>query len=84
MPSLIRREEHSIQFIESDSESVVEIEQLIFDALWSRATPAQSRFDELEGKGIGQGVASEKKMTIDRIYTCVEYRKTFVFSSEVE
>ena len=90
-PSPASREDFSqTQFIESDSESVLKIKQLIFDAFWTRAIPAQSRIDELEGK---QGFESGHKSTealgprkeiIDRIYVCIDCQQTFIYASEVE
>jgi len=44
------REEGYLQFIYSDSESLVEIKQLIFNALYVRAIPARRRINELEGE----------------------------------
>ena len=91
VPSPGPRDEHNLQFIQSDSESVVATKQMIFDALWTRATPAQSRIDELEGKrkanvfgNRSMATAGERKNVIDRIYLCKDCHLTFVYSSEVE
>jgi two-component system, OmpR family, sensor histidine kinase VicK len=45
VPSFLPIEEHNIQFIVSDSESLVSYKQQIFDMLWMRAMPAESRFE---------------------------------------
>jgi hypothetical protein len=85
-----REDFNQIQFIQSDSESVLKIKQLIFDALWTRAIPAQSRIDELEGKkGFVSGDKSiealhPRKEIIDRIYVCIDCQQTFIYASEVE
>ena len=73
-----------IQFIQSDSESVVGYKQSCFDLLWDRATPARSRINELEGKIAGTTTAGHAKAIIDRIYVCEACRLTFVYSNEVE
>ena len=96
VPSLPPIEERNIQFILSDSESVVSYKQLIFDMLWLRATPAKSRFDELEGKRTEKDIASDdgrgipttthlesKDEIIDRIYSCKNCRNTFINVYEV-
>jgi hypothetical protein len=55
VPSSAPREETSkIQFIHSDSESVVEYKQLVFAALLKRAIPAQSRINDLEREDLIQ------------------------------
>jgi hypothetical protein len=93
VPSFEPREERNIQFIQSDSESVVAYKQLVFDALWTKATPAQSRFDELEGKKAASAFGEKGSMTaaiearkkvIDRIYVCKNCHLTFIYASEVE
>ena len=83
--------ERSAQFIQSNSESVVRYKQLIFDALWARATPGQLRIDELEERrrpvgGMKSTAQSppEAKATIDRIYVCGDCRQTFIYSYDVE
>jgi hypothetical protein len=92
-PSLGPRQERNIQFIQSDSESVVAYKQLIFDTLWIRATPAQSRFDELEGKkaasafgekGSVKAAIEARKKVIDRIYVCKDCHQDFIYASEVD
>jgi hypothetical protein len=86
VPSPGTREEHNIQFIHSDSESVVAYKRRCFDLLWDRAMPAQSRIDELEGKTAEGKVATEERArtVIDRIYVCVECNRTFLYSFEAE
>jgi hypothetical protein len=80
-----RKEVRETQFIESDSESVLAYKQLIFGALWERAIPSQLRIDELEGKApTVNSSTNEIRNVIDRIYACLECKKTFVFSHEVE
>jgi hypothetical protein len=96
-PFAARESQHNniIQFIHSDSESVVRLKQLLFDLLWTRATPAQSRIDELEGRekkdssAVGGGgrsteTAEAKKNVIDRIYVCNDCHDVFVYWQEVE
>jgi hypothetical protein len=85
VPSLAPREERSIQFIYSDSESVVEYKRRCFDLLWDRAIPAQTRINELEGKG-EESLAAPATQTviIDRIHSCMECKQTFVYQHEVE
>jgi hypothetical protein len=79
------QEIEKLQFIQSDSESVLRYKRLIFDSLWDRATPAQSRIDELEGKtAIGKESTEAKAPVIDRIYVCLKCNQTFVYKSEVE
>lgn len=63
-----RNETEKIQFVHSDSESVVGYKQLVFEALWKRAVPAQSRINELEGNNLA-GTVHPEKGVIDRI-TC--------------
>jgi hypothetical protein len=58
VPSLAPREERSIRFIYSDSESVVEYKRRCFDLLWDRAIPAQIRINELEGGGGGESLVA--------------------------
>jgi hypothetical protein len=94
VPSFEPRDERSIQFIQSDSESVVRYKQLLFDALWTRATHAQSRFDELERKragkvfgkndGSSEAITKSTKNVIDRIYVCKDCHQDFIYASEVE
>jgi hypothetical protein len=95
VPSLAPREERSIQFIYSDSESVVEYKRQCFDVLWDRAIPAQTRINELEGGGgVSEGeeeslaapAAQTQTQTviIDRIHSCMECKQTFVYQHEVE
>lgn len=79
-----RKEMREIQFIESNSESVLAYKQLIFDALWERAIPSQLRIDELEGNAPKVNSSNEIRNVIDRIYACLECKKTFLFSQEVE
>lgn len=88
VPSLAPREERSIQFIYSDSESVVEYKRQCFDLLWDRAIPAQTRINELEGGG-GESLAAAtatqtQTVIIDRIHSCMECKQTFVYQHEVE
>lgn len=85
VPSSAPREEtERIQFIHSDSESLVKYKQLIFEALWKRATPAQSRINELDGNIVETGTVQPAKAAIDRIYVCKDCNKMFVFQEEVE
>lgn len=85
MPSSAPREEtERIQFIHSDSENVVKFEQLIFEALWKRAVPAQSRINELNGNNVETSTVQTAKATIDRIYVCNDCNKMFVFQEEVD
>jgi hypothetical protein len=87
-PSLAPREERSIQFIYSDSESVVEYKQRCFDLLWDRAIPGQTRINELEGGGEEESLvaapATQTQVVIDRIHSCMECKQTFVYQHEVE
>jgi hypothetical protein len=92
-PSFAPREERSIQFIYSDSESVVEYKRQCFDLLWDRAIPAQTRINELEGGGVSGGgegslvaapAAQTQTVMIDRIHSCMECKQTFVYQHEVE
>jgi hypothetical protein len=73
-----------IQFIQSDSESVIRYKQLIFDSLWKRAIPAQQRINELAGKSVENLAGETTKTVIDRIFVCVECMHTFVYSIEVD
>ena len=89
VPSLAPREERSIQFIYSDSESVVEYKRQCFDLLWDRAIPAQTRIDQLEGVGeeeslVAAAPATQTQVVIDRIHSCMECKQTFVYQHEVE
>jgi hypothetical protein len=95
VPSLAPREERSIQFIYSDSESVVEYKRQCFDLLWDRAIPGQTRINELEGGGgvsegggAGESLAAppstQTQIVIDRIHSCMECKQTFVYQHEVE
>jgi len=69
----------------SDSESVVELKQLIFNAFYARAIPAQRRINELEGEtNESTPLPIIKDNLIDRIYSCKDCRNTFVYSNEVE
>jgi hypothetical protein len=94
-----RSSSHDIQFIYSDTDSVVRLKQLLFDLLWTRATPAQLRIDELEGKGKKQDstlmaagrrriiettIEAKKKNIIDRIYVCNDCHAMFISTQEVE
>jgi hypothetical protein len=89
VPSLAPMEEvKKIQFVYSDSESVVGYKRLVFDALWTRAVSAQSRIDELEG--LKEDVAGEKDVAvgttnkiIDRIYVCKDCYQTFIYIDEL-
>jgi hypothetical protein len=89
-PSLAPSEERSIQFIYSDSESVVEYKRRCFDLLWDRAIPAQTRVNELEGEGGGgESLAAApatqtQTVIIDRIHSCMECKQTFVYQHEVD
>jgi hypothetical protein len=62
-----------IQFIYSDSESVVEYKRLYFDLLWNRGMPARSRINELEGKVSRKSLAgpATKSVIMDRIRACM-------------
>lgn len=86
VPSFGPRLERSIQFVQSDSESLVLHKQQTFDALWVRATPAQERFDELSGKSVH--ARADGKMTrrnvIDSLHVCLLCEKVFVYSFEIE
>jgi len=88
-PSLAPREElEKIQFIYSDSESVVEFKRRCFDLLWDRAIPAQTRVNELEAGG-GESLAAApatqtQTVIIDRIHSCMECKQTFVYQHEVD
>ena len=85
VPSLAPREERSIQFIYSDSESVVEYKRQCFDLLWDRAIPAQTRINELEGEeSLVAAPATQTQVVIDRIHSCMECKQTFVYQHEVE
>jgi hypothetical protein len=95
VPSLAPREERSIQFIYSDSESVVEYKRQCFDLLWDRSIPGQTRINELEGGGgvsegggAGESLAAppstQTQIVIDRIHSCMECKQTFVYQHEVE
>ncbi len=86
VPSFAARQELQIQFILSDSESVVEYKRHCFDLLWDKATTAQSRIDELEGKTVeGSGAPEETAKTIiDRIYACKVCHQTFIHPFEVD
>lgn len=85
VPSSAPREEtERIQFIHSDSENVVKFEQLIFEALWKRAVPAQSRINELNGNNVETSTVQTAKAAIDRIYLCKDCNKMFVFQEEVD
>ena len=81
------------------TQSVVRLKQLLFDLLWTRATPAQLRIDELEGKGKKQDstvmaegrrriiettIEAKKKNIIDRIYVCNDCHVMFISTQEVE
>jgi hypothetical protein len=85
VPSSAPREEiEKIQLIYSDSESVVGIKQRIFNALWDRAIPAQSRIDELEGKVPGEAITTQDtRKVIDSIHVCRDCNRMFVYEFEV-
>jgi|SRR5215211_1414951 len=92
-PPFAPSEERSIQFIYSDSESVVEYKQRCFDLLWDRAIPAQTRVNELEGGGVSEGeeeslaaapATQTQTVIIDRIHSCMECKQTFVYQHEVD
>ena len=89
VPSLAPMEEKKIQFVHSDSESVIGYKQQIFDALWTRAVSAQSRIDELEGRKedvdgeIDAATARTANKIIDRIYVCKDCHQTFIYTDEL-
>jgi hypothetical protein len=91
--SLTPTVEQDIQFIQSNSESVVRYKQLLFDMLWTKATPGQRRIDELERKSKVSSVIKERAIeqsevtrrnAIDRIYVCNDYHNMFIFPQEME
>lgn len=68
-----------LEFVHSDSENVVRQQQMVFDTLWTCATPAYARIDELEHE-----IKRKLDRVIDRIYICKKCEKSFVFVSEIE
>ncbi|MEO9321291.1 MAG: hypothetical protein ABI361_11520 [Nitrososphaera sp.] len=73
----------TIQSIQSNSETIVAFKQLIFDTLWSRATPALARIRELEGKSNSHNPSELVRDIIDRVYSCMDCNATFIFAHEV-
>ena len=85
VPSLAPREEFTkIRVIQSDSESVLAYKQLIFDALWARAIPAELRIKEIEDKNVKTDAAQTLKTTIDRIHVCEHCGEIFVYKKEAQ
>jgi hypothetical protein len=93
--SLPTAESRNIQFMQSDSESVREYKQLLFDMLWTRGTPSKLRFERLEGEKIKdnrfvnemksfEGIQPRRSKVIDRIYACEVCYEIFVFAQEVQ
>jgi hypothetical protein len=73
-----------MQFIQSDSESVVGYKQLIFETLWKRAIPAASRIAQLEnGTGMCEKSDVKLKNPIHSIFICRDCGESFIFSDEV-
>ena len=75
---------HEIQFIHSESESVLEHKRQVFDTLWRHSRPAEPRIAELErGRGLEPAEQTPLKKVIDSIYVCNDCGETFIFSDEV-
>ena len=84
VPSPGPRQERTIQFIHSDSESVVERKRQCFDLLWDKAMPAQARIDELERSLVSSSTAEATRIVIDRIYACLDCKERFLHSAELK
>jgi len=80
------RREWDIQFMHSESESVVRYKQLLFDMLWHKSIPAQSRFNELENakRSENSRKVSKQNRAIDRLYVCNDCHDVFIFAQEME
>lgn len=75
---------HKLQFIHSESESIVSYKQQVFDALWQNSANAQSRIEELEqAYNPDQSGSQVSKELLDRFYVCTQCHATFIFSDEV-
>jgi len=81
VPSAERDKGH-FQFMYSESESVIEIKHLIYDALYARSIPAQLRINQLETNE--KIAATTNNQTIDRIYSCITCGATFIYPHEIE
>lgn len=73
-----------VQFLDTNLQDIIDLKQLVFDTLWNKAEPAQSRFYELKFGERIKGTTKEKiGEYIDRFYRCSDCNAVFVFLSEI-